>query len=112
MALGVCAVVSQGVQQRTPEIGVRLAMGAGRREILRLIIGHVLWIAGAGIGLGVALAVPSMKLLTALLYQVAPGDPWVFAPLALLLFAVALIAAYIPARRAARLDPLTTLRAE
>ena len=110
VALGVYGVVSQGVQQRTPEIGVRLAMGAGRREILRLVIGRVLWIATAGIVLGIALAVPSMKLLTALLYQVPAGDPWVFAPIALLLFAVALAAAYIPARRAARLDPLTTLR--
>ncbi len=87
-------------------------MGATPRNILRLIIGRVFVIAAAGILLGVALAVPSAKLLTALLYQVRPGDPWVFAPVALVLLTVAVLAGYIPARRAARLDPLATLRAE
>jgi putative ABC transport system permease protein len=112
VALGVYGVVSQGVQQRTREIGVRLAMGAARRDILGLIIGRLMWIVGAGIVLGIALAVPAMTLLTTLLYEVSPGDPWVLAPLGLLLLTVALLAGYIPARRATRLDPLTTLRAE
>ena len=112
VALGVYAVVSQGVQQRTREIGVRLAMGATPRNILRLIIGRLFVIAAAGILLGVAVAVPSAKLLAALLYQVRPGDPWVFAPVALVLLAVAMLAGYIPARRAARQDPVSTLRAE
>lgn len=112
VALGVYGVVSQGVQQRTREIGVRLAMGASRRDILRLIIGRVFAIAAAGIALGVSLAMPAMKLLTTLLYQVRPGDPWVFAPIAVLLLTVALLAGYIPARRATRLDPLTTLRVD
>jgi putative ABC transport system permease protein len=112
VALGVYAVVSQGVQQRTREIGVRLAMGASTRDILRLIIGRVFAIAAAGILLGVALAIPAAKLLTALLYQVRPRDPWVFAPLALVLLTVAVAAGYIPARRATRVDPLVTLRAE
>ena len=69
--------MTQGVEQRTREIGVRLALGAARGDILRLIIGRVFAIALAGIALGVALAVPSMRLLTALLYQVKPGDPLV-----------------------------------
>jgi putative ABC transport system permease protein len=112
VALGVYGVVSQSVQHRTREIGVRLAMGAVSRDILRLIIGRVLAIAAAGIVLGLALAVPAMKLLTTLLYQVEPGDPWVSLPLAFVLLAVAVLAAYVPARRATRLDPLTTLRAE
>jgi putative ABC transport system permease protein len=112
VALGVYGVVSQGVQQRTREIGVRLAMGAARQDILWLVIGRVMWIAAAGIALGAGLAVPSMKLLTTLLYEVSPGDPWVLAPLGFLLLTVALFAGYIPARRATRLDPLATLRAE
>jgi ABC-type antimicrobial peptide transport system permease subunit len=112
VALGVYGVVSQSVQHRTREIGVRLAMGAVSRDILRLIVGRVLVIAVAGIVLGLALAVPAMKLLTTLLYQVEPGDPWVSLPLAFVLLAVAVLAGYVPARRATRLDPLTTLRAE
>jgi putative ABC transport system permease protein len=112
VALGVYGVVSQGVQQRTREIGVRLAMGAARGDILRLIIGRVLTISSIGILLGLALSVPSMKLLTTLLYQVQPGDPWVLAPLAVLLLGIGLLAGYVPAQRATRLDPLSTLRAE
>jgi predicted permease len=112
VALGVYGVVSQGVQQRTREIGVRLAIGASRRDILRLIIGRVFAIAAAGIAIGVSLALPATKLLTTLLYQVRPADPWVLAPIAVLLLTVAVLAGYIPARRATRVDPLTTLRAE
>jgi putative ABC transport system permease protein len=104
--------MSQGVQQRSREIGVRIALGAARADILRLIIGRVIGIALAGIALGLLLAVPAMRLLATLLYQVRPGDPAVFASLALILLAVALLAGYLPARRATRVDPLTTLRAE
>ena len=111
-ALGTYGVMSQGVEQRRSEIGVRMALGAARRDILRLIIGRVLLISTAGILLGLALAVPSMKLLTALLYQVDPRDPWVFTVLAVVLLTVTLLAGYIPARRATRVDPLATLRAE
>jgi putative ABC transport system permease protein len=112
VALGVYGVVSQSVQHRTREIGVRLAMGAARGDILRLIIGRVVAIAATGIVLGLALALPAMKLLTTLLYQVRPADPWVSLPLAFVLLTVAVLAGYIPARRATRLDPLITLRAE
>jgi predicted permease len=111
-ALGIYGVMSQGVQQRTREIGVRIALGAARRDILRLIIGRVLGIALAGIVLGVLLAIPAMRLLATLLYQVRPGDPIVFSTLAAILLSVALLAGYLPARRAARVDPLTTLRAD
>ena len=111
-ALGIYGVMSQGVQQRTREIGVRIALGAARADILRLIIGRVIGIALAGIALGLLLAVPAMRLLATLLYQVRPGDPAVLASLALILLAVALLAGYLPARRATRVDPLTTLGAE
>ncbi len=96
VALGVYGVVSQSVQHRTREIGVRLAMGAVSRDILRLIISRVLVIAAAGIVLGLALSVPAMKLLTTLLYQVNPSDPWVSLPLAFVLLAVAVLAGLPP----------------
>jgi predicted permease len=111
-ALGIYSVMSQGVEQRRREIGVRMALGADRRDIMRLIIGRVVAIALAGITLGIVLAVPSMRLLIALLYQVRPDDPLVFAMLALALLGVAVLAGYLPARRATRVDPLTTLRSE
>jgi putative ABC transport system permease protein len=111
-ATGIYAVMSQGVEQRRREIGVRLALGAARRDILRLIIGRVATMAIAGIGLGVLIAMPAMQLLRALLYQVAPDDPSVFVLLAGVVLAVTLLAGYVPARRATRVDPLVTLRAE
>ncbi len=79
---------------------------------MRLIIGRVFVLALAGTVLGIVLAVPSMRLLTALLYQVKPDDPVVFTLLALALVAVAVLAGYVPARRATRVDPLVTLRAD
>ena len=111
-ALGIYGVMSQGVEQRTREIGVRMALGAARGDILRLIISRVVVVALAGIALGLVAAVPAMQLLAALLYRVTPGDPFVYSALALLLLAVAVLAGYVPARRATRVDPLTTLRAE
>jgi putative ABC transport system permease protein len=111
-ATGIYAVMSQGVEQRRREIGVRLALGAARHDILRLIIGRVTTLAIAGIALGILIAVPAMQLLRALLYQVTPGDPSVFVLLAAVVLGVTLLAGYIPARRATRVDPLVTLRAE
>jgi predicted permease len=111
-AIGIYGVMSQGVAQRSREIGVRMALGATARDVFRLILGRALVIAVAGVAIGVALAIPSMKLLAALLYQVTPGDPTVLVALAAMLLAVAVLASYLPARRATRVDPLTTLRAE
>jgi len=109
-AVGLYGVMSQGVEQRRRELGVRIALGAQRGDILRLIIGRVAILAIGGIALGLALAVPAMRLLTALLYQVKPGDPLVLTTLALILLAVALLSGYVPAKRATEVDPLTTLR--
>jgi putative ABC transport system permease protein len=110
--VGIYGVMSQGVEQRMREIGVRMALGAGRSDILRLIVGRAFVIAFAGVVLGIVLAIPSMRLLTTLLYQVSPGDPSVVAALAAILLAAAVCAGYFPARRAAKADPLVTLRAE
>ena len=111
-AIGIYGVMAQSVAQRAREIGVRMALGATRTDIFWLILGRACLFAMAGVVAGIAFAIPSMRLLTALLYQVRPGDPIVIAALALMLLLVAVLASYVPARRAARVDPLTTLRAE
>lgn len=110
--LGVYGVISQGVQQRMREMGVRMALGARRGDILRMIIWQVVRLALAGITLGVLLAIPATRLIGSLLYRVAPGDPVVLAVLAAVLLAAAMAAGYVPARRATRVDPLTSLRTE
>ncbi len=111
-ALGLYGVMSQAVEQRRRELGVRMALGATRGDIMRLIIGRVFVLALLGTVAGIVLAVPAMRLLSALLYQVTPTDPVVFTLLALSLLAAALLAGYVPARRATRVDPLLTLRAD
>ena len=111
-AVGIYGVVSQGVAQRSRELGVRVALGATRRDILRLVLGRAVVFAAAGIVAGLALALPSMRLLTVLLYEVRPGDPAVLATLAAILFTVAVLASYLPARRATRVDPVAVLRGE
>ncbi|HEY7499414.1 MAG TPA: ABC transporter permease [Vicinamibacterales bacterium] len=111
-AVGIYGVISQSVAQRSRELGVRVALGADRRDILRLVLGRACVLAICGAALGIALAIPSLRLLTALLYQVTPGDPSVLAALTLVLLAVAIVASYLPARRATRVDPLMALRSE
>ena len=111
-AIGVYGVLSYSVSQRTQEIGVRMALGAGRGNILRLVVGHGLVLAAIGIGAGLALSAAAMPLARSLLYNVSPFDPLTFSAVATFLVLVAFLASYVPARRATRVDPVGALRGE
>jgi putative ABC transport system permease protein len=111
-ALGIYGVISYIVSERTHEIGIRLALGAQRHRILRMILSQGLGLAIAGAVIGLVGAVIVAHLMAGVLYGVRPTDPATFVSVALLLIAVALLACYIPARRAIRVDPLVALRYE
>jgi putative ABC transport system permease protein len=111
-AFGIYGVISYGVAQRTHEIGIRMSLGASRRAVLQLVVGEVMRPAflGAAIGLGAALGLT--RLLSRFLFGVKPTDPVTFALVFVLLIGVALLACYLPARRASRVDPMIALRHE
>jgi predicted permease len=109
---GVYGVMAYAVGQRSSEVGLRMALGASTGSVLRLILGQGLALAGIGLALGLAGAFASSRLLTTMLFQVRPTDPMVYVAVAILLGAVALVASYVPARRASRIDPATTIRQE
>lgn len=111
-AIGVYGVLSYSVSQRTQELGVRVALGAGRRDILKLVVGHGLLLAAVGIIAGLALSAAAMPAARSLLYNVSPFDPVTFTAVATFLVMVAFLASYVPARRATRVDPVVALRGE
>ena len=111
-AVGITGVVSYAVTQRTHEIGIRLALGAQPRDVLRLIVGGSMAWALAGVVLGIAGAAGVTRFLSELLYGVRPTDPMVFCAVSLILTGVALLASYIPARRSMQVDPIVALRCE
>jgi putative ABC transport system permease protein len=111
-AIGVYGVLSYSVSQRTQEIGVRVALGAGSLQILRLVVGQGLLLAAIGIGVGCLLAGAAMPAARSLLFKVSPFDPLTFIAVASFLAAVSFLASYLPARRATRVDPVVALRGE
>lgn len=111
-AIGIYGVISYVVSQRTREIGVRMAVGAASVDVTRMVLRQGFALAGAGVAVGLASAFGLTRLMSALLYGVSPLDPMTFGTVAVLLTSVALVASYLPARRAAMTDPVEALRAE
>ena len=111
-AIGIYGVMAYSTTQRRHEIGIRLALGAGSRDVLGLVVGQGMRLVGVGLLLGLTGAWVLSRVLTSQLYGVSARDPFTYLSVALLLGGVALAASYLPARRALRVDPMTSLRSE
>jgi len=105
-------VIAYNVTQRSHELGVRIALGAQGRDVLRLVVGSGLRVAIAGIVIGGSIALVAGRFIAPLLYRVSPKDPLIYVTAAVTLLAVAMLASLIPARRATRVDPNVALRAD
>jgi len=111
-SIGIYGVLSYSVTQRTSEIGIRMALGAQSQQVLKLVLRQGMLLAGIGVLVGVAIALPITRFASTLLYGVSVWDPLTYISITLLLMAVAFLACYVPARRATRIDPLVALRFE
>jgi ABC-type antimicrobial peptide transport system permease subunit len=111
-AIGIYGVMAYAVAERTREIGIRMALGASRRDTLRLILGQGLWLVALGAALGGAGGAVFSRLLRSFLFGLSPFDPIAYSTVALLLVAVAVVACLVPARRAMKVDPMVALRCE
>lgn len=109
---GIYAAVSYVVSQQTREIGIRMALGAQKNQVLKLVLRNGMTLAIAGVGIGLIAALGLARLMKSLLFGVGSTDPITFVSISLLLAAVTLVACYIPARRATKIDPLVALRHE
>ena len=111
-ATGIYGAISCSVGQRTREIGVRVAVGAEARDVLKLVVGESFLITSIGLVMGLTAAWGLTRLMSSVLYGVVAFNAWTFLGVSLLLAAAALVAAYLPARRAAKVDPMVALRCE
>ena len=111
-AIGIYGVMAFTVSQRTREMGIRVALGAVRQDVLRLVVGQAMILTGVGLAIGIGGALGVTRLLSQSLYGIKPSDPMTYAAIALLMCGVTVLAAYMPARRAARVDPIVALRNE
>jgi predicted permease len=111
-AVGIYGVIAYTTRQRTHEIAIRMALGAQRAEVLRLVLGQGLWMTLTGLGLGIAISLALTRYLKSLLFGVTSSDLWTYAVVTFLLCLVSLVACYVPARRATKVDPTVALRYE
>jgi putative ABC transport system permease protein len=111
-AIGIYGVMANLVGERTREIGVRLALGARREDVLQMVLRRAAWLTGTGVCAGLLLALGLGRLVANLLYQVRPDDPWVFGSITAAIAGIALLANWLPASRAAQIDPIVALRDE
>jgi putative ABC transport system permease protein len=111
-AIGIYGIIAYAVTERTHEIGVRLALGAQRRDVVSMIVGQGMAMTAAGTAVGIVAALMTARLMTGLLFGVSAIDPLTFVVIPLLVAAVALVACWLPARRATTVDPLVALRTE
>jgi ABC-type antimicrobial peptide transport system permease subunit len=110
--VGIYGVISYTAAQRTREIGVRMALGAQVADVRTMFLRHGLWLTTAGIAIGIGVALVLTRVMSAFLFGVGPTDPLTYAAVSTALAAMALLATYLPARRAARVDPVVALRGD
>ena len=110
--VGLYGVIAYSVSQRTREIGIRSALGAQQRELTGMFVRHAMWLTGAGVTCGVVAALALTRLMSSLLFGIKPTDPVTFAAVSIALLSAAAVSSYLPARRAAAVNPVEALRAE